>query len=378
MSDSPLSRYQRLIQQSILQEDAGQAALVSRLQDVFRNIHSEGFFDKEQGGGLLASLFNRSQPVGERERTNGKPNSLYIWGGVGRGKSMLMDMFFDAIHHSKKRRVHFHAFMQEVHHSIRTLKDISSDDDSLTMTAANIAAETDILCFDEFQVHDIADAMILSRLFTALFDAGMIIIFTSNRPPSELYIGGLQRERFMPFVNLLNERCDVIEIISDTDYRKTRMRALSTRYFSPLGDDATRFINNIFTELSADGTPHPQTIPVKGRKLHLTHTCREMVMLTFDEICAKPLGSADYLELATVFHTFLMHDIPILTPEKRNEAKRFVTFIDVLYEHKARFICSAAAPPDALYPKGDGSFEFDRTVSRLLEMSSEGYPDDHE
>ena len=376
MSDSPYSRYRRLIEQSILQEDAGQAALMHRLQEVFHNIHSEGFFDKEQGGGLLASLFNRSNAVGERPRTDEKPNSLYIWGGVGRGKSMLMDMFYDAIQHSKKRRVHFHAFMQEVHHSIRSLKDISTDDDSLTMTAANIAAETDILCFDEFQVHDIADAMILSRLFTALFDAGMIIIFTSNRPPSDLYIGGLQRERFIPFIDLLDERSDVLEIMSDTDYRKNRMRALSTRYYTPLNEDSTRFIKNTFLELSADGIPHPQTIKVKGRKLEFSHTCREIVMVSFDEICAKALGSADYLELATVFHTFLMYDIPLLTPEKRNEAKRFVTFIDVLYEHKARFICSAAAEPDKLYPTGDGSFEFDRTVSRLLEMSSEGYPDD--
>jgi len=376
MPDSPLSRYRRLIDQGILREDAGQASLVTRLQEVFANIHSEDFFDKEQGGGLLASLFNRSKAIGERARTDGKPNSLYIWGGVGRGKSMLMDMFYDAIHHPKKRRVHFHAFMQEVHHSIRTLKGVGSDDDSLTLTAANIAAETDILCFDEFQVHDIADAMILSRLFTALFDAGMIILFTSNRPPSDLYIGGLQRERFMPFIHLLDERTDVVEIMSDTDYRKTRMRALATRYFTPLGDEATRFINNTFNELSSDGKPHPQTVLVQGRKIHLDHTCREIVMVSFDEMCAQPLGSADYLELATVFHTFLMHDIPILTPEKRNEAKRFVTFIDVLYEHKARFICSAAATADKLYETGHGSFEFDRTVSRLLEMSSEGYPDD--
>ena len=364
MSHSPLSRYQMLIEQCEITPDPAQKDVVIALQNLFSSIDrkSVNFLKSILISDFISNKINRKGPAG-----------IYLWGGVGRGKSMLMDLFYEALPFKEKRRVHFHAFMQEVHRRIHDLRQDEGVRDPLLVVANEIARAYQVLCFDELQVHDIADAMILSRLFMELFDKGMTVIFTSNRPPQDLYKDGLQREHFLPFIYLIQKIMQIIEIKSEEDYRKRNMAALSTTYFTPLGPDADQFIQESFLQLTQHAIPNKEQIEIQGRILDISKCCREMVWFTFDELCARPLGTADYLELATVFHTFFIKDIPRLNKEKRNEAKRFVSLIDVLYESKARLICTADALPEALYPTGDGSFEFERTASRLIEMQTDNY-----
>ncbi|PTW50402.1 MULTISPECIES: cell division protein ZapE [Rhodovulum] len=290
---------------------------------------------------------------------------LYLWGGVGRGKSMLMDLFFGAVAIEGKRRVHFHAFMQEVHRGLHAARATGADD-ALRPVAAGIADGLKLLCFDEMQIVDITDAMIVGRLFELLFAAGVTVVTTSNRVPGDLYKDGLQRERFLPFIRMLEERLEVMELGSATDYRQNRLTGEEV-YFTP-SDRAARARMAAIWEHFTHGEGGPLVLRVQGRQVELPFFHNGVARATFWDLCAKPLGPADYLAMAQAVRVLILEDIPRLSSENYNEARRFVTLIDALYEGKVRLIASAAAEPEMLYLEGEGTFEFERTASRLREM----------
>lgn len=306
------------------------------------------------------------------------PHGLYIWGSVGRGKSMLMDLFFADAPVAKKRRVHFHEFMLEVQARLhRRREELAArgappESDTIVPIAKEIAAETRLLCFDEFQVTNIADAMILGRLFETLFEEGITVIATSNRAPDDLYKNGLQRDRFLPFIELVKQRLEVLELGGSQDYRMGRLRELDL-YLTPLGAWATRKLDEAFRALSNGADGEPRVLRTQGRNVEVPRAAPGVAMAHFMDWCAKPMGAADFLCIADNFHTVIVSEIPRMGPDSKDKAVRFVTMIDTFYERKVKFICSAAANPGGLYPEGDGSFEFQRTVSRLMEMQSPEY-----
>lgn len=365
-ASSPQAAYTALISAQRLQPDAGQAAAVALLDRYFVALQSGKTLRKRRS---IAAFFARSK------RNAALPDQcgVYLWGDVGRGKSMLMDVFYDTLHSTPKKRVHFHAFMQDVHRRIHHWRQLKPKADLVSRVALEMAQEARLLCLDEMQVHDITDAAILSRLFTLLFQQGVQVVFTSNRPPTDLYKNGIQREQFEPFIALIEQHMNVHHIKSSTDYRLAQLRALRQSYLYPLDEGAAEFLYSSYQTLTQGQPSQPLTLEVQGRRIKIQKTASGVAWLTFAELCERPLGAADYLEIASMFHTLVLQDIPQLTPEKRNEAKRFVTLIDTLYEHRVKLICSAAAPPEFLYSKGDGSFEFERTASRLIEMQSERY-----
>ncbi|MBY0354273.1 MAG: AFG1 family ATPase [Rickettsiales bacterium] len=365
---TPLERYSDMVDRGELQPDAAQTRVVHQLDALYLRLSQPGFLERRQRriSEFLARWLKRKAV----QHNNG----IYLWGDVGRGKSMLMDLLYISLPFAQKRRVHFHRFMLEVHSRIHALRaEKKWVRDPLLTIASELAARYRVLCFDEFQVHDVADAMILSRLFTALFQNGMMIVFTSNRPPDDLYLGGLQRERFLPFISLLKNKTQVIELNAREDYRRSRMAALSQVYINPLGATAERFIRSTFAALQSGGKVAAIDVEVQGHTIHVQQACRDIALFSFDELCARPLAAPDYLALVALFRVFIVTNIPQMDPELRNEAKRFTAFIDVLYEHKSLLICSAEVPPEDLYAMGDGHFEFERTVSRLIEMQSSDY-----
>ncbi|MCW0236105.1 MAG: cell division protein ZapE [Ferrovibrio sp.] len=308
------------------------------------------------------------------------PQGLYIYGDVGRGKSMLMDLFFDKAPVEKKRRVHFHAFMQEVHAEIYRYRQLPAEDaekkaggdDPIKPTAKKIAKSAWLLCFDEMQVSDVADAMILGRLFEKLFERGVVVVATSNRHPDDLYKSGINRQLFLPFIALFKEKLDVLHLAASRDYRLQRI-AKSPVWFSPLSAKSTLALDHAWNLLTDDAEGEAAEIELLGRKLMVPLQARGVARFSFGELCEQPLGPADFLAIARSFHTVMIDGIPTLSPAKRNEAKRFVTLVDTLYEAKAKLLATADAPPETLYPEGEGAFEFQRCVSRLNEMQSEEY-----
>jgi cell division protein ZapE len=353
-------QYNDLVTQGQLQHEEAQIIALGQLQALLDNLRSAARYEQKS---LLHKLLSPRPDLGQ---------SLYIFGNVGRGKSMLMDLFFDACPISQKRRVHFHAFMQEVHAFIHQWRE-QNNTDAVSALAKHIRDSEQLLCFDEFHVSDIADAMILMRLFGKLFDLGIVVVITSNFHPDKLYHDGLQRELFLPFIGLLQQKADVIELVAKQDYRLSHLHALKTTYYFPLDEQSAKFVLQSYSELTQFAPLKPGVVEVLGRKVALSAVHGNVALTSFDELCMHPLGPADYLEISSRFDIVILADIPKLTPEKCNEAKRFVTLIDALYEHKVKLICTAEVPAHQLYTEGVGSFEFERTVSRLIDMQSESY-----
>ncbi len=304
---------------------------------------------------------------------NPPPRGMYLWGPVGRGKSLLLDLFFEAAPVKKKRRVHFHEFMLARHAFLRDARAKGAGQDELIAQAARqVAEEAQLLCFDEIQVTDIADAMILGRLFERLFAENVVIVATSNRVPDELYRNGLNRQLFLPFIALLKQKLDVVEVAGPEDYRLHQLMAAPV-YYAPLGPAADEAMDGAWARLTQGAQPQSLALDVGGRALPVERAAAGVARFTFDELCARPLGAADYIEIAERFHTVLLENIPKLTPSMREEAARFRTLIDALYEAKVKLIASAEAQPQALYLAGDQSFEFERTASRLMELRGQAY-----
>lgn len=308
-----------------------------------------------------------------RKAADGAPAGLYVYGDVGRGKSMLMDLFVSVISKRKPtRRIHFHAFMRDVHKRLFAYRQ-SHPGDAMEQVVAEISAEQRILCLDELQVTDVTDAMILARLFAGIMDAGVAVVFTSNRAPKDLYQGGLQREQFMQFVALLTARMPIERIDSPHDYRLDQLKAMQHTYMYPRSEVADEYLLETWDRLTGGAPSDPLRIEVDGRVLRVDKHAKGVAWFTFPELCMRALGAGDYLELCKYCHTILLQGIPKLTREDRNEAKRFVTLIDALYDHRVKLIATAATPPEGIYEAGDGTFEFARTASRLSEMQSEAY-----
>lgn len=299
------------------------------------------------------------------------PKGLYLWGGVGRGKSMLMDWFFEAADTSKKQRVHFHAFMLDVHSRISAHRK-TKEGDPIQAVAKDIAKKTELLCFDEFHVTDITDAMILSRLFEALWKRGLVVVATSNREPEGLYHNGLNRQLFQPFINMMPEHLIIHEFSGDTDHRLRQLKSAPV-FYSPLGKQAEEGVETAWQRLIGVDVPRETTLTVQGRELALKQTAAGVARTSFDRLCNNNLGPADYITLSHAFQTLILENVPILGKHNRNEAKRFVTLIDALYETRTKLVMSAAGEPTQLYLEGDGAFEFERTASRLIEMRSHEY-----
>ncbi len=353
-------QYNHQVAQNHIQHDNAQFIALQHLQALLDNLLASADYDRKS----IAYKLISSPPE--------KCQSLYIFGGVGRGKSMLMALFYDACPIEQKRRVHFNMFMLEVHAFIHYWRK-QNNIDAISALAKKIRASALVLCLDEFHVTDIADAMILERLFNKLFESGIIVVITSNRHPDDLYQGGLQREQFLNFTRLLQRESKTIELVAKEDYRLMHLHALEATYYFPLDAHASEFVQQSYNEFTNFAAMQTGVLQVMGRKVILSAVHGDIALTSFDELCVQPLGSADYLEIAREFSTLIMSEIPKLTAEKRNEAKRFITLIDALYEHKVKLICTAEVPPQELYTEGDGSFEFRRTVSRLIEMQSESY-----
>ncbi len=307
-------------------------------------------------------LFRKAQP----QRVKG----LYLWGGVGRGKSMLMDLFVESLGDIPCRRVHFHAFMQEIHAAMHEARKTGVDD-AIAPVAADVAASVRLLAFDEMQITDITDAMIVGRLFQALFAAGVVVVTTSNRLPDDLYKNGLNRDLFVPFIELIKDKMVVHELASPKDYRQDRLAGTQV-YFTPVNADARAAMDAVWNDLAGDAGA-PLVLRVKGRDVEIPRYHNGMGRARFHDLCGTPLGPAEYLALADAVRVLLLDGIPSLGRSNFNEAKRFVTLIDALYEARVRLICSAAAQPEMLYLEGEGTFEFERTASRLREMQAEGW-----
>lgn len=349
--------YEARVAQGLLRADPAQHAILPRLESLRVWLESNA----TRKVGLFAGLFAKPIPA---------PVGLYLWGGVGRGKSMLMDLFTDATDITRKRRVHFHAFMQGVHKGMHAARSRGIED-PLGPVAEEIARDLRLLAFDEMQITDITDAMIVGRLFEKLFAAGVVIVTTSNRPPVDLYKDGLSRALFLPFIAMLEDRLEVVELQSPTDYRQHRLSGAQV-YFHP-AREATAGIAALWTDLTGGAPEQPLRLEVNSRQLILPRFANGIGRASFWDLCSKPLGPADFLAIARAVRVLILEDIPQLSSANYNEAKRFVTLIDALYEAKVRLVASAAEAPERLYLEGEGAFEFERTASRLREMQAAGW-----
>lgn len=359
------SAYRNLLKSGELKADVAQKAAIDALCDLQNSL---------QNRGLLGGLFGG----------NGGGEGLYLWGPPGRGKSMMMDLFFDNVRIEAKQRIHFHAFMSQVHHLIRKWREGDAaarkavfgthrGDDPIGPVAKVLAKSAQLLCFDEFQVTDIADAMILGRLFEALFAQRVILVATSNRPPDDLYKDGLNRDLFVPFITMIKTRLKVIEVDGPKDFRLDRLRGAKTYFFPTTAPESRAGFEALWRDMTRLNSEREAVLTVNERKILLKRAAGPLLRATFDELCATNNGPADYLAIAERFTTVFIENVPILSPNNRNEARRFVTLIDALYEASAKTVILAEAEPAGLYPTGDGAFEFERTVSRLEEMRSEDY-----
>ena len=365
---TPLEAYRALRAAGELRPDPAQELAAEKLQALHQRLDR---YDPNRGSGWpeLLRLRRREPP----------PEGLYIYGDVGRGKSMLMDLFFATAPVAKKRRTHFHAFMADVHERINRFRHTAETErqgnDPIPAVARELAEAAALLCFDEFEVRDIADAMIMGRLFEQLFQVGVVVVATSNRAPDQLYEGGLNRQLFLPFIQQMKQQLDVLHLDGVLDHRMLLFRSLPV-YHVPADAAAAAALRRTFRGLTDRERGEPAHLSVKGRTLKVPEAAAGVACFSFAELCEAPLAALDYLALSEAFHTFIVSGIPVLGPENRNAARRLVLLIDVLYDRRLRFICSAVATPAALYAEGDGGFEFQRTVSRLIEMQSQEYLED--
>lgn len=358
MEPGTLEHYHRLVASGDLVHDVHQEGAARHLDQLARNLGSPG------RGGLIDRVLGRRRP---------STRGIWLYGGIGTGKSMLMDLFFENVRNRKKERHHFHAFMREVHGTIQERHRSSGDaNDTIRVAARALVGEVDLLCLDEFHVTDIADAMILGRLFRQFLDLDTVMVATSNEHPRDLYQGGINRQLFCPFIDTLEKELDIIEVDAERDYRLAFLAGTGT-YIPSHDGKATARLDEAFRHLAGDADIVPLDIPLQGRVLHVPRQARHVARFSFNELCGRPLAAPDYLALADAFHTVIIDGIPVMTPAMRNEARRFIILIDILYEERVGLLCSAAAPPEGLYAEGDGSLEFRRTASRLLEMQSADY-----
>lgn len=355
-----LRAYLQRITNNEIESDAAQQEAVVRLDMLARSL---SLYRARRRGVLSWLNLGKSAPQ--------VPKGLYIHGGVGRGKTMLMDLFFEQVEFAPKTRLHFHEFMAETHEQIRAARK-EEPGDPIPLAASRIADRAGLLCFDELHVTDITDAMILGRLFRVLFARNVVVVATSNAAPADLYRDGLNRALFLPFIDLIEDHMSVHVLDAQKDFRLAKLAGRQL-YFSPADESARAELDAHWMRLTGVTSPSSQTIEVKGRKIEVPAAAMGVARFSFADLCARPLGSLDYLQIAHAFHTLIIADIPILTPDKRNEARRFINLIDALYDNKVGLIASAAAEPNALYPHGDGADLFERTVSRLMEMRTEQY-----
>ena len=369
-SKSVVERLESLVASGQLERDPQQLLIAKRLDGVLASLRSRSPAKKSSAlGWLFAAKRHTENPV----------RGLYIHGSVGRGKTMLMDMMFELAPIEKKRRAHFHEFMADVHsrihaHRQKLKNGETRQADPVPPVAAALHDEAVLLCFDEFTVTDIADAMILSRLFTELFQRGSVLIATSNVEPDNLYRDGLNRQLFLPFVDLLKQCADVVSLDSPTDYRLEKTKSLPV-WLTPLGPETDAKIDAAWHKLTDGVTPRAESIEMKGREVPVPAAALGAARFSFRDLCEKPLGASDYIAIAERYPTVFVEHIPVLTPQQGNETKRFINLIDTLYDNKVRLVASAEAMPERLLPvrRGTTGFEFDRTVSRLFEMRSEDY-----
>jgi cell division protein ZapE len=360
-----LARYRALVANGELRADPDQRAAAERLDRLQRELEAErpkrGLFERLTGP-------RAAKP---------DPRGVYLWGGVGRGKSMLMDLFVETLGIERKRRVHFHAFMLELD-ALIAVERKAERQDPLTAVAMRMAEDVRCLAFDEMVVTNTADAAIMGRFFTTLMDTGTVIVTTSNRPPRDLYKDGLNRSLFLPFIGLVEARMDVIALDGPVDYRLDRLAGIET-WHSPLGDAATAQVREAFFRLTdykpedAANVPSAELDLGGGRTLHVPKSLKGVAVFSFKRLCGENRGAADYLAIARAYHTVILVGVPAIGPDSRNEAIRFTKLVDAFYEHNVKLFVTAAAGPDQLYVAGDGTFEFARTVSRLEEMQSAGY-----
>ncbi len=364
----PLPAYRQKLAAGLLSTDPAQAVAAERLQDLWTKLRGyDPPLRPEKTAGFVGRLL-RKRAVDEAP---GGPNGLYLVGEVGRGKSMLMDLFFAQAQVVRKQRIHFHAFMQDVHRSVHAWKQSNPGvADPVPPLADSIAERAALLCFDEFQINDIADAMILGRLFAALFERAVVVVATSNTNPDDLFRGKPGRDAFLPFIELIKRHLDVLVLDGGRDFRRARLRGQPTWHVPPNGR-ADAALDRAFDSLSGGATPKAERLSVAGRTLRVPMAAQKVARFDFAALCGQPLGPGDYLALATHYDALVLDGIPRLGPNNYDEARRFITLVDALYEHRVKLVASAEAQPDLLYERGEGAKAFERTASRLEEMQGE-------
>lgn len=370
MLAGPLAQYRAKLAAGELAHDPAQEMAAERLQDLWVKLRGYDPPLTAPAGGFFSRLLRR-KPA--EEAGESRPNGLYLVGEVGRGKSMLMDLFFASAQVTRRKRLHFHRFMQDAHARIHAIRQAEPEiGDPIPPLADAIAAEAALLCFDEFQVNNIADALILGRLFQALFDRNVVVVATSNTTPDNLFRGQPGRDAFLPFIALIKQRLDLLEVDAGQDFRRQRIRGMPT-WHVPADARADAALDRAFEELTDVAHGAPQELVVMGRRFRVPQAARGVARFDFDELCGTALGAGDYLALATHFHTLVLDGIPRLSPDNFDKARRFITLIDSLYDHRVKLVASAADMPDRLYMRGENAQMFERTASRLEEMQSQDW-----